>query len=291
MWSLVGVNNVFKTLCTLTHGQLENKKTVTIQILKKAITDYLIKHNPHITYSNSLKPCIIQSGHQLIEIIKILDLEKEIRSHNENNLEAVNKSNLNKLNAAMKSMQQLNDIYSLFFLSVDTIALTSNIKFAGSATTPEAIGVVWIQPDEHWSMFDVLESLVHELTHNLLGFDNLVNKHYDKPSEIMNPNTWVPSAIRNQPRPVNGVAHSIIVGTELLNLRNRLNYDDSEVSVHGNSKELITKTKNAIDSFKSQRDSWQILSNRMQHLLNLADESLKHFAYGRIQDEIFPSRT
>lgn len=37
MWSLVGVNNVFKTLCTLTHGQLENKETVTIQILKKQL--------------------------------------------------------------------------------------------------------------------------------------------------------------------------------------------------------------------------------------------------------------
>lgn len=290
MLSLVGSNEVYKVFCTLAYNYLNKNKEITPDSLKKAIKEYLVNQYPFLPYSEGLKTEIIQSGNKLTKLIQVFDLEKEIRINFDGDSKPHSNYNLDLLNKAMRRMENLNELYSVFYLSIDTIALTNNIRFPGSASTPDAIGFIWLQPEEVWTELDMLESLIHELTHTLLGYDNLVHKHYRKPSEILNRNTWVPSAIRKELRPVNGVAHSILVGTELLNFRKNNNIQDHQINVHGSTQKLFNNTKRAIESLKSSKDSWDILSSRMQHLLNIAYESLNKLNIKETNNGLYESK-
>lgn len=271
MYSLVGFSNVIKILYILSIEHSTGEKNLIN--LKKAIKTYLTINFKESTYSNQLDPEILYQGASLNLILQSLDLQNDTTPYTQQSLK-LQKAYANKVEESLNQLQFAEEIYSLFYLAIDTIAVTSNIKFSGSATTPKAIGMMWIQPDEKWEKEDFTESLIHEFTHTLLGYDNLVNYHYEKPKEIMDKKNWVPSAIRNEERPVNGVAHSIIVGIEILNFRKLSNCIVNKNNVHGSSIELFRKTARAVENLKNKKESWEILSERMQYLINEAELSL-----------------
>lgn len=271
MYSLVGFNNVLKMLYILSYEHSSGEKNYIN--LKKALKTYLRLNFKESIHSAQLDPQILYQGVSLNRILQSLDLQNDITPYTQQSLK-LQKVYVNKVEESLNQLQFAEEIYSLFSLAIDTIAVTANIKFSGSATTPKAIGMMWIQPNIDWTKEDFTESLIHEFTHTLLGYDNLVNYHYEKPEEIMNKQNWVPSAIRNEERPVNGVAHSIIVGIEILNFRKLSNYVVNKKNVHGSSVELFRKTANAVENLKKKNESWEILSERMQYLINEAELSL-----------------
>ncbi|WP_123957872.1 aKG-HExxH-type peptide beta-hydroxylase [Cupriavidus necator] len=74
----------------------------------------------------------------------------------------------------------------------DIFILPSDIARAGS--TSAALGVIWANPRVQYTLHDVIEILVHELSHHTMFIDELRYSHYDYES-IIDRSTWATSAI------------------------------------------------------------------------------------------------
>lgn len=274
MYSLVGPLDILKTIYTLSHPYLQLGQNHSFKDLKLGLRKHLLKIQPDIPRSSEIDPEFISTGERMKPLLDILLLEEERRS--EHVLEASKREDVFQkvvrgFHKLCETEVQLSDIFRVV---TDTVLVTTDIKTSGSATTNTAVGITWIQPDDWWTEQDIIEALIHELTHTLLFLDEQRYGHYNSFDYLYDQSTWVPSAIRNELRPVNGVVHSIIVATEILSLREKLGYLDAKLELHGNSIEIFNKTKNALDTLQKRSASWDLLSPRMQFLLNASDRLL-----------------
>jgi hypothetical protein len=127
----------------------------------------------------------------------------------------------------------------------DIFVLPSNIAKGGS--TSQAIGVIWANPKVSYTITDMIEILVHELTHNAMFLDELRYSHYSY-SHVLNQSTWARSAILNVARPLDKVLHSIMVVVEVLLFRNEYLGHPVNPRVHPPTRLMIEQLKDSIDS-------------------------------------------
>lgn len=272
MLTLVGFTEVLKTIYTLSYPFIQSSSP-PYQKLKNALKEHLSQINPEVTRSKEIEPEFIISGDRLTSLLQIMDIEKY--NKNMNSPHFINEKALHRVrkgfNYLNKNDSQLGDTFRVV---VDTVAVTTAVTTPGSASSHKAVGMIWVQPDNNWSDKDIVESLVHEMTHTLLYLDEQCYGHFHKDVALNDEKAWVPSAIRNTRRPVYGVVHSIIVATELLSLRKRLGFNEDDISIHGRSSELFKKTNYALNTLKQQQLSWELLTPRMKSLINRSDEIL-----------------
>ncbi|PVY78463.1 hypothetical protein C7414_10612 [Cupriavidus alkaliphilus] len=125
------------------------------------------------------------------------------------------------LKRALKELALYSNEHRILFDTVitDIFILPSEIARAGS--TSNALGVIWANPKIQYSLHDVIEMLVHELTHHEMFLDELRHAHYDYKA-MLDKRTWARSAILHVPRPLDKVLHSAVVATEILLLREQI---------------------------------------------------------------------
>lgn len=125
------------------------------------------------------------------------------------------------LKRALKELALHSNEHRLLFDTVitDIFILPSEIARAGS--TSSALGVIWANPKLQYSLHDVIEMLVHELTHHEMFLDELRHAHYDYKT-MLDKRTWAQSAILHVSRPLDKVLHSAVVATEILLLREQI---------------------------------------------------------------------
>lgn len=118
---------------------------------------------------------------------------------------------------------------------------------AKAGSTSQAIGVIWANPKTTYSLHDMVEILVHEMTHHAMFIDEVRYVHYSY-SAVTDKSTWARSAILNVPRPLDKVLHSAVVATEVLLMR--ANYIGHPVitKVHPPTNVMLTQLKDAIAS-------------------------------------------
>jgi hypothetical protein len=160
----------------------------------------------------------------------------------------------------------------------DVFILPSELATSGS--TSQAIGVIWANPRLSLSLHDFIELYVHEFTHNALFLDELRHRHYYY-ANIVDENTWATSAFLKKTRPLDKVFHSIIVGVEIVLLRDRLIGHPSMPRIHPPSGEIISQLYESIDCLEKVvlrcRDSGkELLRSRAFSLLDNAKTILKH---------------
>ncbi len=98
----------------------------------------------------------------------------------------------------------------------DIFIMPSGVARGGS--TSQAIGMIWANPKVSYTITDVIEIMVHELTHHTMFLDELRYTHYSY-SRVLDRSTWAHSAILNVARPLDKVLHSIVVAIEVLLFR------------------------------------------------------------------------
>ncbi|GEO28128.1 hypothetical protein AAC03nite_39130 [Alicyclobacillus acidoterrestris] len=183
--------------------------------------------------------------------------------------------NLNKVQQAYQCLENIDQTFkNIFDLVIFNILVTNLVSVAGSCSTPYALGIIWVQPNNDWTQQDIVEALIHEFTHSVLFLDEQRYQHYVDIKSLTKESNWIPSAIRNENRPLNAVAHSILVATELLSFRQKFGLRNTGVGLHGDSDELLRKTLAAISQSQINADIWNLLSPRMKFLINLADTRL-----------------
>ncbi|MGK7250070.1 aKG-HExxH-type peptide beta-hydroxylase [Acinetobacter oleivorans] len=139
-----------------------------------------------------------------------------------------------------------NEHFSLLELIItDIFILPSNGSRGGSSS--DGIGLIWANPKETYPLIDVVEFLVHELTHHCMFIDEQRYGHYDYDT-ILNENNWAESAILKRPRPIDKVLHSIVVSLEIILFRDMVIGHPVKPKVHPPTDILVEQVKKSIAS-------------------------------------------
>lgn len=157
-------------------------------------------------------------------------------------------------------------IHSVFVKATNRI---SNGTAAHGGSSSNAIGAIWLSVNEDLSTRDIVELLVHELTHHLLFIDEYCHYHFDYHA-IAEPSNFALSAIRNTMRPLDKVVHSIVVAAEVLRARESdfLRTDPSVVKVHPDTPTVARNTLAACDSVLSLPNLSTLMSPRATDLIH-----------------------
>lgn len=193
---------------------------------------------------------------------------------------------LNQLRRALDLLAQLDPhLFEILNVVVSCI-FTSSSQTAGGGTSSATPGVIWANLRNHWSTWDTLEFLIHELTHNLMFFDEFHAMHYRNLLELSNPDTFAQSAILRKQRPLDKVIHSIMVGISILNLRANCVFQRAclkenlqpSAGVHPESQTLAMHIRESIRSVMANPKSMQLLSARGTELLERAHTRVNEFS-------------
>lgn len=157
----------------------------------------------------------------------------------------------------------------------DIFILPSDKAIAGS--TSGAIGVLWFNPKLRYQINDIVEMIVHELTHQLMFVDELCSPHYNY-SLLFEKGSWPVSAILNTPRPFDKVLHSAVVAMELLLLRHRYTGHAWQSAVHPPTEVLKNQLTKTIVSMQDvlSRDKG-ILKPRGLEIIDILKSNLESF--------------
>ena len=129
----------------------------------------------------------------------------------------------------------------------DIFIMPSGVARAGS--TSQAIGIIWANPKTTYDSFDIVEILVHELTHHTMFIDEACHKHYNY-NLIIDKSNWARSAILNEYRPFDKVLHSIVVSMEIILLRIQCQQHIVNCRVHPSTTIMREQLRDSIDSIE-----------------------------------------
>lgn len=133
-----------------------------------------------------------------------------------------------------------------------------------------SIGAIWLAVGEKITEADLVEMLVHELTHHLMFIDELNNPQFNYKLIVAKEN-FARSAILKRMRPLDKVIHSIAVGASIVDARNRFLTDQATI-IHPKTGTLVSDTLLAIESVRDLSNVDQLLT---PHTLDLVCECEK----------------
>ena len=244
MYYLLGIQEVIKPILTLSKPYLKANEKITPENLQLAFRKYLIK-NQYLKEKSDESPFILTAENKIEDYLKVLEVETLLKPKANISLSRY----IKYLNEFIETQEST--LVSIFKLLVHKVIFTNNAKHSGCASSQKAIGVIWIQPENHWTKQDLYEAIIHEMTHTIINIDELVYGHYkDKNLIQRDKTTWVNSAIRDEKRPLDAVLHSILVSIEIYLFRkNRSGYSD-EFTLHPSTEQLVIQTSNSLKEIK-----------------------------------------
>jgi hypothetical protein len=129
-------------------------------------------------------------------------------------------------------------VRALYGVLLPVVVLAPSHGLAGG-TASSVPGVLWAATKPSWTEIDVQEFLLHELVHTTLFLEERRHGFYRDMRLLLEEDNLVPSAIRQDRRPLDKVLHSIVVATEILLARARLGTDpDLRGALHPDSDTL-----------------------------------------------------
>jgi hypothetical protein len=165
----------------------------------------------------------------------------------------------------------------LFDLAINRLFFF-DLKASGGGSSGNAIGIIWANPQVHWSALDVAEFLVHELTHNLLFLEEAVHGLFESPQAMQDPKHFARSAILRVPRRLDLCIHSLLVGVELLLARRQWLGHARETLAHPPSPKLLADCRACLDSIYAVAGHAQLLSANGRDLLARVGRTLTDLA-------------
>ena len=185
------------------------------------------------------------------------------------------RSALTKVESAINYLcENNNDLYVLFKLVINTLFYAQSYEQGGGSIST-AIGVIWCCNRKNWSLFDLTEFIVHELTHNLVFLDELRYKHYLDLASLALDENFVTSAILKKPRPLDKVFHSLLVSIEILTLRQMFLGEPVDPKVHPCSIEIYSNCLRTIEEIHILLNNRDLVSKRFKDLLSLIEKMLE----------------
>ena len=285
MYGLYGLTTNIQNIFKLSEPYLRGRKVEVVAGLKPSYLEFLadFQKNAPIHRGADLVVRDSEVAKALIAGFagsKINDLEQESMiggfcSDDELALRA------EVVNQHLNALNEVNpEVYELFQLAVQGILLAwsgSNAQGfkAHGGTSNSCIGTIWLNLRPGLSTQDILEMLIHELTHTLVFLDELNEGHFDY-VELVRKETFARSSILKRDRPMDKVVHSIVVSTEILMARERYLPNVEPLHIHPESKALKESTRLAIESVLKHKDLSRICQTRAIELVLAARTAIDH---------------
>lgn len=261
MYGLFGIDlnieNIYK-LAALYAGDTEiittrDLKSPYIQYLQSVHSEFPIRMENNVVVTDTSRAKKFASAFSE-SVINDLHQEKMVGELYHPDLFA---SNVALVERSLKALRKIRpDLGELFDLAVHSVVLcNSNQNSEGfrahGGTTNKCIGLIWLNVRPDTSEINVIEMLVHELTHTLVFLDELNYGHFIY-ENITKSDFWAISSILKRRRPMDKVIHSILVSMELLYARSNFlpSVDETEL-LHPTSQDLFKNIQDSIDSVLS----------------------------------------
>lgn len=272
MISLIGNSNIYKNIAVL--SAIDNEANFkSFDDLENSFHEFLKKTQPDVPRLNKLGTSIIENKNTEQSLTNLFYTESLLDDMNQSSavgssLESEFQRSQESIRSAMEFIKlEFPEIYFTLQIAVDSIFLRKS-DVSGGGSTSNAIGVVWVNHRDHWSRNDIVELLVHELTHTLVFIDELRYLHYPDYDLILTEDNYSNSAILQTKRPIDKVVHSIIVATEVVALRKNYLGEPEKPCVHPPSVDIIEQTLSAYDSLTSMPNYKELTTERSRYLLD-----------------------
>jgi hypothetical protein len=173
--------------------------------------------------------------------------------------------------AALEEFRSLDDeLTALFDLTIHSLVIrpsnTADGRASYGGSSSAAMGVIWLSLGDTVTQRDIVEMLLHELTHHLLFLDEHNYPHYDYDLIVREENRAY-SAILNLHRPMDKVVHSIVVATELILGRRSFLPADGECVVHPSTEKLTRETLAAYESVMALPNVGEVVRPRALEII------------------------
>ncbi|USA47223.1 HEXXH motif-containing putative peptide modification protein [Acinetobacter sp. C26M] len=117
--------------------------------------------------------------------------------------------------------------YSIYNTLIGRVLYAYRDLYSGGSVS-NAIGFIWLSPEEDWDEMNYLENLIHEYVHNILFLEEMTNSLFSiSAAEMAKPENCVISAIRRVPRYFDQAYHAAAVAIVLAELSVFLNKIDN----------------------------------------------------------------
>jgi hypothetical protein len=274
-----------------THELVKNKLVLGLKFscdrpktmieLEKNFHAFLKDYQPNVPRADGNSTQIINHAETELKLADLFRTDSMLNDRNQSNLiesryqpneYTENEHKLKKTLSTFK--KQIPEFYELFNLTIDSLFMRHS-KDSGGGSTSNAVGVIWINYRTHWSEQDLIELLVHELTHNLVFIDELRHLHFTNYKEIALEENFAKSAILHIKRPIDKVFHSIVVATEVLLLRRNHLGEPQDPKVHPPSDKMLRQTRESLDSLRELPKYETLLTTRGKMIIQKCDDHLK----------------
>jgi hypothetical protein len=280
MFYLLGLAENIKTLILLTKAKTENSVT-DFSTLKKGYLQFLKNAQPTIWHPDQEDNKFLYDSLIIQELLMAFTQDSTLSDHNLSINVAPHESMENALDRMRSAINfmRLNqpELFVLFDMSINTLFYASSSNDGGGSIS-SAIGIIWCANRKTWTLMDCVELLIHEMTHTLIFLDELRFQHYVDFNKMTEKENFAVSAILKTPRPLDKTFHSLIVATEILQLRLQFLGEPIEPKVHPDSKTLLENTKKTLLSINNAIQNKDIASDRFK-------EILEKVAYKLLQSE------
>lgn len=175
--------------------------------------------------------------------------------------------------AAVEHLDKVNPgLRRVFDLVIHTLYFHRS-RHSGGGSISSAPGVIWCSHRRTWSMIDIAEFLVHELTHNMLFLDERRYEHYVDPRLLVEPENFAVSAVLKRPRPLDRTFHSLVVASEVLAFREE-NGEPDAPQVHPTTSDLVRACRSTIDDIRAVLVRKSLVTPRFLEILARVEERI-----------------
>lgn len=272
MFYLMGNEDCINTFVYLSKVYEKNEIN-SFEQLKKAMFNFLSKVQDDVPRKNNSK--YITDSESVYKLKTFFSEKSDLtdlksRFEDETPVDSM-KMALNEVKKALDVLKSIDeDFYYIFDLAITTLFYARSSSQGGGSVSG-AVGTIWCSHRKNWSTHDIIELLVHELTHNLIFLDELKYGHYLNIDKMVEEKNYAMSSILNMKRPLDKAFHSLIVAIELLEFRKKYPISSFESIVHPDSSTIFTSVKNTIESIEDVIDSNpDVVTNRFLKVLDKA---------------------
>jgi hypothetical protein len=164
------------------------------------------------------------------------------------------------------------DLYLTFQSYIHTMIYNRTLTTGGGSNSLLP-GVIWFGHRKNWCRRNIGELIIHELTHNIMFIDELLNRHHPAAEHISDKRLWPISTILKRPRPVDKVLHSLVVASEVLAFR-RIFGEPTEYLAHPPSFEIAESMAQTILSLRHINSTETILCPRGLEIVTAVESTL-----------------
>lgn len=225
MLSLFGYDHAIRNLYGVCVATIGPRSVVSLEELRSAYFDALARLAPALPIMTGPDPFVTDPDRERLLCgffsASALDDLRQDQVIGAPYSETVRLERIEKVKAALRILEFRSPAASnVFRLMVHSIVVRSAIelperRLPRGGTTSLAPGVIWLAVHDHESTEDLLEILIHELTHLMLFNDEIVHPQFHYGLIKLREN-FSQSAILLGKRPLDKVIHSMVVGTEVI---------------------------------------------------------------------------